>query len=127
MFTRRTLNAYTVLLAGTILFLLRSFLLPTVFELEGVPFYVAIPSAMYACSRLPTLNTCGDGVIGVLTIVGVALAAGWGSPGRMVFSLILMLLPLSMFLMLSSIWITIVMIVLLPLVLDVGARLLAPA
>jgi hypothetical protein len=121
------MNAYTVLLAGAILFLLRRLLLPTVFEIEGVPFYIAMPSAMYACSQMPGLSNCSDGVLGVLTIVGVALASGWGSPGRMVFSLILMLLPLSMFLMLSPIWIPIVMVILLPLVLDVGARLLAPA
>jgi hypothetical protein len=127
MFSRRTLNAYTVLLAGAILFLLRRLVLPTVFETEGVPFNIALPSAMYACSQIPSLSNCSDGVLGVLTIVGVALAAGWGSLGRMVFSLILMLLPLSMFLMLSPIWIPIVMVILLPLALDVGVRLFEPA
>lgn len=62
-FTRRVAWAYTVLLVGAILFMLRRLLLPTTFEIEGVPFDIAVGSAVYACFTGPTLATCSDPVI----------------------------------------------------------------
>jgi hypothetical protein len=122
--SRRTLNAYAVLLAGATLFLLRRLVLPTVFELEGLPFDVAVPSVLNSCYGNPTLATCSDGVIVVLTVIGVTLAAGWGGVGRMIFAVILALLPLGLYLVLSPIWIPLALLILLPLALDIGTRLL---
>ncbi|HMQ29147.1 MAG TPA: hypothetical protein PKD53_00400 [Chloroflexaceae bacterium] len=127
MLSRQTINAYTVLLAGVTLFLLRRLVLPTVFELEGLPFDIAAPSALNACYRAPALSTCSDGVIVTLAAIGVAVAAGWGSAGRMIFALILVVLPLGLYLVLSPVWIALALLILLPLALDLGARLLAPA
>lgn len=127
MLTRRTLSAYAVLLAGATLFMLRRLVLPTVFELEGLPFDIAVPSAMNACYMRPALNTCSDGAIAVLTVLGVALAAGWGSPGRMIFAMILAVLPLGLYLVLTPIWIPLLLLILLPLALDLGVRLLVPS
>jgi hypothetical protein len=125
--SRRALNAYAVLLAGVILFLLRRLVLPTVFELEGVPFDIAVPSALNSCYNGPALSTCSDGVIVALTIIGVTVAAGWGSVGRMIFAVILSILPLGLYFILSPIWIPLALLILLPLALDLGVRLLAPA
>lgn len=127
MLSRRTLNAYAVIVAGATLFMLRRLVLPTVFELEGLPFDIAVPSALNACYRGPALSTCGDGVIVVLTVIGVAVAAGWGSPGRAIFAAILAVLPLGLYLVLSPIWIPLALLILLPLALDLGVRLLLPA
>lgn len=127
MFTRRSLYAYAFLLAGLIVFMLRRLVLPTAFEVEGLPFDIAVSSTLNACYLMPAVNTCSDGVIGVATIMGVALAAGWGSAGRMVFALILAVLPLGLYLVLSPFWIPLILTILLPLVLDVGVRLFQPA
>ncbi|NTU80729.1 MAG: hypothetical protein HGA45_15360 [Chloroflexales bacterium] len=127
MLSRRVLYAYAVLLAGMILFLLRRLVLPTVFELEGLPFDIAVPSALNACYNSPALSTCSDGVIVILAIIGVTVAAGWGSVGRMIFAVILALLPLGLYLILSPIWIPLILLILLPLALDLGVRLLVPA
>lgn len=127
MLSRQSLNAFAILLAGMTLFLLRRLVLPTVFEVEGLPFDIAAPSALNACYRSPALNTCSDGVIVALTAIGVAVAAGWGSAGRMIFALILVVLPLGLYLVLSPVWIPLILLVLLPLALDLGVRLLIPA
>lgn len=126
MLSRRTLYAYAVLLGGATLFMLRRLLLPTVFELEGLPFDIAVSSALNACYGGPTLSTCSDGVIGTLTVIGVAAAASWGSVGRTIFAYILAVLPLGLYLLLSPIWIPLILLILLPPALDLGARLLVP-
>lgn len=127
MLSRRTLYAYAVLLAAATLFMLRRLVLPTVFELEGVPFDIAAASALNSCYFFPAPSTCSDGVIVVLATLGVAVAAGWGSAGRMIFALILMILPLALYLLLVPIWVILALLIVLPLALDLGVRLLAPA
>jgi hypothetical protein len=127
MLSRRTLNAYVVLLAGIVLFLLRRLVLPTSFELDGLPFDIATSSALNACYNTPALDMCGDGVIVALTIIGVTLASGWGRTGRMIFAVILALLPIGLYFILSPIWVTLILLILLPLALDLGVRLLVPA
>lgn len=127
MVRRRFFNAYAVLLVGAILFMLRRLALPTVFELDGLPFEIAVPSALNSCYNRPALSTCSDGVIVVLTIIGVTVSSGWGSTGRMIFAVILALLPLGFYLILTPIWMPLGMLILLPVALELGARLLAPA
>jgi hypothetical protein len=127
MLSRRTLYAYAVLLAAATLYLLRRMVLPTVFEIEGIPFDIATASALNSCYFTPTLNTCSDGVIVVFATLGVTVAAGWGSVGRMIFAVILMLLPLALYLLLVPIWVILILLIALPLALDLGVRLFVPA
>jgi hypothetical protein len=117
---------YASLLIGAILFMLRRLVLPTVFELEGVPFGIAVGSALNACYVRPSLSSCGDGIIVLLTGLGVALGAGWGSLGRTIFALILVILPLGLYFAYSPLWLWLPLLILLPVVLEFGARLLAP-
>ncbi len=125
-FSRRTLYAYAVILGGMSLYMLRRLFLPTFFETEGVPFAISSISALSACYAGPTINTCSDAVIVTLSTFGVVAAASWGSPGRTIFALILAVLPLGFYLIGSSIWITLILLVLLPLAIDLGVRLLIP-
>ena len=127
MLNRRLLNAYLILFAGILLFVVRRFVLPTSFELAGVPFEIAVPSALNACYASPELSMCGDGVIVTLTIIGVTMVAGWGSVGRMIFAVILALLPTGLYFTLSPIVLPLLLLFLLPLALDLGVRLLVPA
>lgn len=125
-FTRRVAWAYTVILVGAILFMLRRLVLPTVFETEGVPFDIAVGSIVNSCYSRPALNTCSDLVVVVLTIAGVVIASGWGSFGRATFAVILGVLPLGLYLALGPIWIPLLALLLIPLAIEVGTRLVFP-
>lgn len=125
-FTPRVAWAFSIILAGATLFMLRRLVLPTYFETEGLPFDFATIAALNSCYQEPALNSCSDGVIGVVTILGVALAAGWGSAGRMIFALILAVLPLGLYLILSPIWVPLILTILLPLAMELGVRLIFP-
>lgn len=118
---------YAALLIGATLFMLRRLVLPTYFELEGVPFGIAVGSALNACYTRPTLSVCADGIIVALTGLGVALGAGWGSLGRSIFAAILLILPLGLYFAYSPIWLWLPLLILLPIILEVGVRLLASA
>ncbi|NCC30594.1 MAG: hypothetical protein EOM24_01070 [Chloroflexia bacterium] len=124
--TQRILVAYTILLAGIALFILRRMVLPTTFEIQGVPFDIAVPSVLNSCYNRPALNTCSDSVIVTLTTVGVVLASGWRSAGRMIFAVILGILPLGLYFVLSPIWIPLILLALLPLEIELGTRFLFP-
>ncbi|MBP1465547.1 hypothetical protein EYB53_007495 [Candidatus Chloroploca sp. M-50] len=124
--TQRILVAYTILLAGIALFILRRMILPTTFEIQGVPFDIAVPSVLNSCYNRPALNTCSDSVIVTLTTVGVVLASGWRSAGRMIFAVILGILPLGLYFVLSPIWIPLILLALLPLEIEIGTRFLFP-
>lgn len=126
-FTRRVAWAYTVLLAGAILFMLRRLALPTTFELEGVPFDIAVGSVVNSCFGGPALNSCADPAVVVLTVVGVVIATGWGSIGRTIFAAILALVPLGMYFALGPIWIPLLALLLVPLVIEIGTRVVFPA
>lgn len=125
-FTRRVAWAYTAILLGAILFMLRRLVLPTLFELEGVPFDIAVGSIVNSCYGNPALSTCSDPVIVLLTIIGVVVATGWGSLGRTIFAVILGLLPLGLYLGLGPIWIPLLALLLIPLAVELGTRLVFP-
>jgi hypothetical protein len=125
-FTRRVAWAYTIILVGAILYMLRRLLLPTFVEVEGVPFEIGVGSVVSSCFGSPALNTCADPTVVILTIVGAILATGWGSPGRMAFAVILGLLPLGIFLALLTVWVPLIMLLLIPLAVEWGSQLLFP-
>jgi hypothetical protein len=118
---------YAVLLIGATLFMLRRLVLPTFFELEGVPFSIAVGSALNVCYTRPSLGSCADGLIVAVTGVGVALGAGAGRLGRTIFAGILVLLPLGLYFAYSPLWLWLPLLILLPLILEAGVRLLASA
>ncbi|WP_129671338.1 hypothetical protein [Candidatus Chloroploca sp. Khr17] len=124
--TQRILVAYTILFAGIALFILRRMVLPTTFEIQGVPFDIAVPSVLNSCYNRPALNTCSDSFIVILTTVGVVLASGWRSAGRMIFAVILGILPLGLYFILSPIWIPLILLALLPIEIEIGTRFLFP-
>ena len=127
LFTRRVAWAYAILLVCAALFLLRRAVLPTVFELEGVPFDIAVGSALNACYGRPTLSSCSDLGIVALAVIGVVVATWWGSAGRTAFAVILALLPLGLYLVLSPIWIPLIMLLLIPPTIGGVAGALFPA
>lgn len=124
--TRRVVWAFAVVLLGATLFMLRRLALPTVFEIEGVPFAIAVGSALNSCYSRPALTTCSDLVIVVLTVLGVVVAAGWGSLGRTAFALVLALLPLALYLALGPIWIPLLLLLLIPLIVELLSQLFFP-
>lgn len=124
--TRRVAWAYAAILAGAILFLLRRLLLPTTFELEGMPFDIAAGSVVNSCYSRPALNSCSDPAIVLLTILGVVAAAGWRSLGRAIFAAILAIVPLGLYLGLGPIWIPLLALLLIPLAIEIASQLLFP-
>ncbi len=124
--TRRVVWAYAVVLVGATLFLLRRLVLPTVFEIEGVPFDIAVGSALNSCYSRPALATCGDLVIVAPTVLGVVVATGWRSLGRTAFALVLALPPLALYLALSPIWIPLLLVLLIPLAVEFLSQLFFP-
>jgi hypothetical protein len=125
-FTGRVVLAYAVILVGAILFLLRRLVLPTTFEIEGVPFDIAVGSVVNSCYNRPALNSCSDLVIVLLTILGVVVATGWRSVGRAIFAVILAIVPLGLYLGLGPIWIPLLALLLIPLAIEVASQLLFP-
>lgn len=126
-FRNRIVRAYLVILVGAALYMLRRYLLPTFFETEGLPFDIAGPSALYACYNGFALNTCADGFIVGLTMIGVVVAVGWGSLGMAIFAIILIIPPAVLFFALSPIWAPLLSLMLIPLALEIGLRFLIPA
>ncbi|GAB4443902.1 MAG: hypothetical protein OHK0015_44610 [Chloroflexi bacterium OHK40] len=126
LYTGRVAWAYCAIVAGAVLFLLRRLLLPSFAEVEGLPFEIAVGSALNSCYGRPALNTCGDGIIFVLATLGVIIASGWGSFGRSVFAVILAILPLGLFFAFAPIWIPPLLLLLIPLAIEGGTRLLFP-
>ncbi|MFV9503637.1 MAG: hypothetical protein AB4911_03640 [Oscillochloridaceae bacterium umkhey_bin13] len=125
-FAQRTINAFTALLVGIGLYLLRRLLAPTVFESGGLPFEIAGPSALNACYRNATINNCGDLGIVVITTIAVAVATGWGSVGRGIFAAILSISPIGLYLVGAPIWVSAILLAMMPLAIDLGARWLFP-
>lgn len=125
-FTPRVAWAYSAILAGAILFMLRRLALPTFFELEGVPFAIAVASALNSCYSRPTLNTCGDGIIFALTTLGVIAATGWGSLGRSIFAIILAVLPVGFYFAFAPLWLSVLPLLLIPVVIEAGSQWLFP-
>ncbi len=117
---------YALFLVGAILFMLRRLLLPTSLELEGVPFDIGLGSVLNLCYSRPSLAACSDPVIVTLTVFGVALTAARGSVGRSIFALIMLLLPLGLYFAYSPLWLWLGLLLLLPLLLDLGVRWLIP-
>ncbi|NNJ09352.1 hypothetical protein EKD04_003320 [Chloroflexales bacterium ZM16-3] len=126
-FQNRIVRAYLVIAVGAILYMLRRYALPTFFDTEGVPFDIAGPSALYSCYTGFALNTCADGFIVGLTIIGVVVAVGWGSLGMAIFAIILAIPPAVLFFALSPIWAPLLSLLLIPLALEFGMRFLFPA
>lgn len=122
----RIVRAYLVIAAGAALYMLRRYALPTFFETEGLPFEIAGPSALNSCYNGFALNTCADAGIVTLTVIGVILAVGWGSPGMAIFAVILAIPPLVLFFALSPIWAPLLSLALIPIALEVGLRFLFP-
>ncbi|PDW02858.1 hypothetical protein CJ255_11895 [Candidatus Viridilinea mediisalina] len=114
------------MLIGGMLFMLRRLVLPTSFELAGVPFTIAINSALNLCYTRPGLITCSDAIIVVLTSLAVAIGAGWRSWGRMFFALIFVVTPIGLYILSGPIWLWLPTLALLPVVIEGGSRLLAP-
>ncbi len=125
--TQRIIWAYGVVLVGALLLALRRLALPNYFELEGLPLAIAIPSALYSCYTNPALSTCGDGVIFALTALGVVAATGWGSLGRSIFAVILVILPLSFFFLFAAASLAVPMLLIIPLAIEFGDRWLFTA
>lgn len=124
--TRRVIWAYSFILIGVILFWLRRLVLPNYFELEGVPFAIAAPSALNSCYHRLALNTCGDAAIFSLTTLGVIAATGWGSLGRSTFALILAILPVGLFFALMPPGLPALLLALIPLFIELGSQLIFP-
>ncbi|MCX7791495.1 MAG: hypothetical protein N2378_12710 [Chloroflexaceae bacterium] len=120
--TQRLIWAYGCVLLGALLLALRRLLLPNYFELEGLPLAIAIPSALYSCYTKPALSTCGDGAIFALTALGVIAATGWGSPGRSIFAVILVVLPLCFYFLFAAASLAVPMLLLIPLAVELGDR-----
>lgn len=120
--TQRLIWAYCCALVGALLFALRRLLLPNYFELEGLPLAIAIPSALYSCYTNPALSTCGDGAIFALTALGVVAATGWGSPGRSIFAVILIILPLCFYFLFAAAGLAAAMLLLIPVAVELGDR-----
>jgi hypothetical protein len=124
LFTRRTLWAYALILVAVALFALRRVLLPTTFELEGVPFDIAVASALNSCYGRPTLNSCADLGVVTLAVIGVVLATGWASAGRTIFAVILAIMPLGLFLALSPVWLTLILLLVIPAAIELVSQAL---
>jgi hypothetical protein len=122
----RLVVCYAILAFGALLFFLRRLLLPSFFELEGVPFTIAAPSILNSCYSAPTIAKCSDPVIVVATIIGVTLAIGWRSTIAMIFAVILALVPLLFYLMLGPITFVLILLIVNPLFIFFGMRLLFP-
>jgi len=124
--THRLLRAYLVIALGAVLFALRRIYLPTFFELQGVMFDIAVPSALNSCYNRPALNTCSDAVIVVFTVFGVVAAVGWGNLAMTVFALILAIPPLALYFALSPIWPPLIALAFIPIALELGLWFLFP-
>jgi hypothetical protein len=122
----RIVRAYLVIAVGAALYMLRRYALPTFFDTEGLPFDIAGPSALNSCYDSFTLNTCADGGIVILTVIGVIAAVGWGSSGMMIFAIILAIPPLVLYFALSPIWAPLISLMLIPAALELGLRFLFP-
>ncbi|NTW01819.1 MAG: hypothetical protein HGA19_11075 [Oscillochloris sp.] len=122
----RIVRTYLVIALGAAFYMLRRYALPTFFETEGLPFDIAGPSALYSCYNGFALNTCADGFIVGLTIIGVIIAVGWGSLGMTIFAIILAIPPLVLFFALSPIWAPLLSLILIPIALELGLRFLLP-
>lgn len=122
----RFVRPYLIIAIGAIFFALRRLLLPTFFELQNVPFDIAVPSALNSCYEKFALNTCSDGVIVALTILGVIVAIGWNNPGFFIFAVILAIPPLVLYFSLSPIWVPLLALAIIPIALEVGLRILFP-
>lgn len=120
--TQRLIWAYGCVLVGALLLALRRLLLPNYFELEGLPLGIAIPSALYSCYTRPAPGTCGDGVIFGLTALGVVIASGWGSLGRSIFAVILVILPLCFYFLFAAAGLAVPMLLLIPVAIELGDR-----
>ena len=123
---RRILRAYLVIGVGALLFWVRRLTLPTFFELEGVPFDIAVPSALNSCYTTPAFATCSDAIVVLLTISGVVLAVGWKQPPMLIFAVILAIPPLVLYFALSPIWAPLIALALIPLLLELGLWFLFP-
>lgn len=123
---RRMLRAYLVIGVGALLFWLRRLVLPTFFEVEGVTFDIAVPSALNSCYMTPALSTCSDAVVVLLTIVGVVSAVGWRQPPLLIFATILAIPPLVLYFALSPIWAPLIALAVIPLLLELGLWFLFP-
>jgi hypothetical protein len=119
-------RAYLIIGVGAALYMLRRYALPTFSETEGLPFDIAGPSALNSCYSAFALNTCADGGIVLLTVVGVIAAVGWGSTGMAIFAIILAIPPLVLYFALSPIWAPLLSLMLIPLALELGLRFLFP-
>jgi hypothetical protein len=123
--THRIVRAYLVIALGAVLFWLRRIFLPTFFELQGVMFDIAVPSALNSCYNRPALATCSDAVIVVGTVVGVVAAVGWGNLAMTVFAIILAI-PLALYFALSPIWPPLIALAFIPIALELGLWFLFP-
>jgi hypothetical protein len=126
LFANRLVRAYLIIAVGAVLFMLRRQFFPTFFELQGLPFEIAVPSVMNGCYANPSFIRCADAGIVVVTIVGVIIALGWGSLGMTVFAVILSIAPLLLYFALSPIWAPLIALVIIPIALELGLWILAP-
>ncbi len=122
----RIVRAYLVIAMGAILYMLRRYALPTFFETEGIPFDIAGPSALLSCYNGFAINTCADGFIVGLTIIGVIIATGWGSLGMTIFAIIVAIPPAVLYFALSPIWAPLLSLLIIPIALEIGLRFLMP-
>jgi hypothetical protein len=122
----RIVRAYIVIAVGAALYMLRRYALPTFFDTEGLPFDIAGPSALNSCYDTLALNTCADGGIVGLTMIGVIAAVGVGSVGMTIFAIILAIPPLVLYFALSPIWAPLLSLMLIPVALELGLRFLFP-
>jgi hypothetical protein len=120
----RVLSAYAIVLVATLLFLGRRLVLPTDFDVAGMPFEIAAASATNRCYSHPELSVCSDLIIVVPAIIGVTVASGRGHVLAMVFASLMGLLALALYLMLSSIYVVFATLLLTPLLI-VGIEQLA--
>lgn len=120
------MRAYLIIVVGATFFMARRLVFPTLFEVSGIPFDIAVPSNLNACYTDPRWLYCSDGIIVALTILGVVVALGWGSVGMSVFAIMLAIPPFVLYFALSPIWAPLIALAFIPLALEIGVRWLLP-
>jgi hypothetical protein len=126
MWRSRVFSAYVLLCVGALLFLARRMVLPTDFDVEGMPFEIAATSATNRCYSRPSLAMCSDLLIVVPTIIAVTIASGRGHILALLFAALMGLMALALFLMLSSIYVVFATLLLMPLLIVTINRLAFP-
>ncbi|MCU0493148.1 MAG: hypothetical protein MUD01_16305 [Chloroflexaceae bacterium] len=121
----RLIRSYSVLLLGMLLFVARRWVLPLEIE-QGLPFDIATSTVLNLCYLTAHPVPCADPLLVVLTVVGLVVAVGWGSRGMLLFTLILMPLPLFLYFSFGPLWLVFLYLLAIPAAMELGLRWLFP-